>query len=360
MAGGTGGHVFPALAVAEDLRARGCDVSWLGTRQGIESEQVPAHNFPITYISVAGLRGKGGLAKIRGVARLVLAAGQALRAVYKLKPDVVLGLGGFASGPGGVAARLLGKPLVIHEQNAIAGTTNRLLSKIASVALTAFPEALPGARHCGNPVRAEILKLSMELSQRSLEESLLEESSLNENAAKPRLLVLGGSLGAQKLNQTLPEALALMAESQRPEVRHQCGRGNEETTKNMYQQAGVDADVVPFVADMAAAYTWADFVVCRAGALTVSELTAVGLPSILVPFPYAIDDHQTHNALWLVNAGAGYLLDEKALNPESLAATVLELTTNTDKRAGMAESARRLALPDATRRVADVCLEVAA
>ena len=355
MAGGTGGHVFPALAVAEDLRVRGCDVSWLGTRQGIESEQVPAHNFSITYISVAGLRGKGGLAKIRGVARLVLAAGQALRAVYKLKPDVVLGLGGFASGPGGVAARLLGKPLVIHEQNAVAGTTNRLLSKIASVVLTAFPEVLPGARHCGNPVRADILKLSMELSQRSL-----DESSLEKRADKPRLLVLGGSLGAQKLNQTLPEALALMAESQRPEVRHQCGRGNEEATKNMYKQAGVGADVVPFVADMAAAYAWADFVVCRAGALTVSELTAVGLPSILVPFPYAIDDHQTHNALWLVNAGAGYLLDEKALNPETLAATVLELTTNTDKRAGMAESARRLALPDATRRVADVCLEVAA
>ena len=355
MAGGTGGHVFPALAVAEDLRVRGCDVSWLGTRQGIESEQVPAHNFSITYISVAGLRGKGGLAKIRGVARLVLAAGQALRAVYKLKPDVVLGLGGFASGPGGVAARLLGKPLVIHEQNAVAGTTNRLLSKIASVVLTAFPEVLPGARHCGNPVRADILKLSMELSQRSL-----DESSLEKRADKPRLLVLGGSLGAQKLNQTLPEALALMAESQRPEVRHQCGRGNEEATKNMYKQAGVGADVVPFVADMAGAYAWADFVVCRAGALTVSELTAVGLPSILVPFPYAIDDHQTHNALWLVNAGAGYLLDEKALNPETLAATVLELTTNTDKRAGMAESARRLALPDATRRVADVCLEVAA
>ena len=355
MAGGTGGHVFPALAVAEDLRVRGCDVSWLGTRQGIESEQVPAHNFSITYISVAGLRGKGGLAKIRGVARLMLAAGQALRAVYKLKPDVVLGLGGFASGPGGVAARLLGKPLVIHEQNAVAGTTNRLLSKIASVVLTAFPEVLPGARHCGNPVRADILKLSMELSQRSL-----DESSLEKRADKPRLLVLGGSLGAQKLNQTLPEALALMAESQRPEVRHQCGRGNEEATKNMYKQAGVGADVVPFVADMAAAYAWADFVVCRAGALTVSELTAVGLPSILVPFPYAIDDHQTHNALWLVNAGAGYLLDEKALNPETLAATVLELTTNTDKRAGMAESARRLALPDATRRVADVCLEVAA
>lgn len=355
MAGGTGGHVFPALAVAEDLRVRGCDVSWLGTRQGIESEQVPAHNFPITYISVAGLRGKGGLAKIRGVARLVLAAGQALRAVYKLKPDVVLGLGGFASGPGGVAARLLGKPLVIHEQNAVAGTTNRLLSKIASVVLTAFPEALPGARHCGNPVRADILKLSMELSQRSL-----EESSLEKRADRPRLLVLGGSLGAQKLNQTLPEALALMTESQRPEVRHQCGRGNEAATKNMYQQAGVGADVVPFVADMAAAYAWADFVVCRAGALTVSELTAVGLPSILVPFPYAIDDHQTHNALWLENAGAGYLLDEKDLSPETLAATVLELTTNKDKRAEMAESARRLALPDATRRVADVCLEVAA
>jgi len=359
MAGGTGGHVFPALAVAEDLRARGCDVSWLGTRQGIEAEQVPAHGFPIRYLSVAGLRGKGALTKFVGLLRLVKSLGQALRAVYSVQPDVVLGLGGFASGPGGIAARVLGKPLVIHEQNAVAGTTNRLLSKVAKVVLTAFPDAFPVAtprvQHCGNPVRKDILELSLARNR---------EAS-KEHSGRPRLLVLGGSLGAQKLNQTVPQALALIPEEQRPEVRHQCGRGsarkdNEKMTREGYRQAGVEASIEPFVADMASAYAWADFVVCRAGALTVSELTVVGLPSVLIPFPYAIDDHQTHNALWLTNAGAGYLIEEKALRPEALAEVIRDLTTNKDKRLAMAQSALELALPDAARRVADKCLEVAA
>lgn len=355
MAGGTGGHVFPALVVAEELRTRGCEVSWLGTRQGIEAEQVPAHEFPITYIGVAGLRGKGVVAKIRGVARLIFAIGQALRAVFILKPDVVLGFGGFASGPGGVAARLLGKSLVIHEQNAIAGTTNRLLGKIASVVLTAFPDVLPKGQHCGNPVREEILNLRFELNA-----ELGKEEMLAEHDARPRLLVLGGSLGAQKLNQVLPQALALIPESRRPEVRHQCGGGNGVATRAAYQQAGVEVDISEFITDMDKAYAWADFAVCRAGALTVSELTTVGLPSVLVPFPYAIDDHQTHNALWLVNAGAGYLLDEQVLSPKALATVISELSIDSDKRKAMAQSARQLALPDAAHWVADACLEVAA
>lgn len=362
MAGGTGGHVFPALAVAEDLRARDCEVSWLGTRQGIEAEQVPAHGFPITYLSVAGLRGKGAIAKCRGLLRLIQSLGQALRAVFTLQPEVVLGFGGFASGPGGVAARLLGKPLVIHEQNAVAGTTNRLLSRIAGAVLTAFPGAFPnvsprlGAKieHCGNPVRREILELSLKL----------DASAGKQSGGKSRLLVLGGSLGARKLNQVLPEALALVPESQRPEVRHQCGPGNNWNngggTAERYRELGVDVEVVSFIADMAEAYAWADFVVCRAGALTVSELSAAGLPAILVPFPHAIDDHQTHNALWLVNSGAGHLLDEKQLTAANLAALILELSTDPGKRAAMAQNARGLALPDAARRVADVCLEVAA
>lgn len=362
MAGGTGGHVFPALAVAEQLRGQGCEVSWLGTRKGIEAEQVPAHGYTISYLAVAGIRGKGVWTKIRALFSLIHSLGQALKTVYVGHPDVVLGFGGFAAGPGGVAAFLLGKPLVIHEQNAVAGTTNRLLSKPARCVLTAFPEAFPAASSrlkaktelCGNPVRQEIIDLGARRNQRGAAES----------EGRVRLLVLGGSLGADPLNRVLPQALARIPEEKRPEVRHQCGRGRQQNnpvkTTERYQKARVSAEITPFIADMAEAYSWADFVICRAGALTVSELAIIGLPAVLVPLPHAIDDHQTCNAQWLVKAGAGRLLPENELQAEAMAALIVEMIEDQPGRVEMAEKARQLARPDAAQRVAAVCLEVAA
>ena len=347
MAGGTGGHVFPALAVAEELRHRGCAVTWLGTPRGIEAELVPARGFPIDYIEVAGVRGKGMARKITALAQLARALMQALRAVRRRRPRVVLGFGGFASGPGGVAARLLGIPLVIHEQNAIAGTTNRLLARISRRVLLGFPGALPRGEHCGNPVRAEIAVLG-------------GREAASQRGQPMRLLVLGGSLGAQAINAETPRALGLLPATERPEVWHQAGRQHVEATRGAYADAGVAARIEPFIEDMAAAYGWADLVLCRAGALTVSELAAAGIGAILVPFPHAIDDHQTHNGEWLAGAGAALLIQQRDLSAAKLAAMLAELAANPERRAAMAEHALALALPDATARVADICLAVAA
>lgn len=348
MAGGTGGHVFPALAVAEELRERSIDVTWLGTRRGIEADLVPGADFPIRFIDVVGLRGKSGVVgKLKAPFGLLKALWQALGAVRSVGPQCVLGFGGFASGPGGLAARLLGKPLVIHEQNAIAGTTNRILQKLATRVLEAFPNALAKGEHCGNPVRREISAL--EAPQTRL--SLAEEQ-------RPRLLVLGGSLGALAINQVLPEALALLAENKRPSVVHQCGQKHIEVTRKAYEDAGVTAEVVAFVDDMAAAYGAADFVICRAGALTISELTAAGLGSVLIPYPHAIDDHQSENARWLVDNNAAVMMQQKDLNPEALTTLLEELLANKQRMVAMAVAARALALPDAVNTVADVCEEV--
>lgn len=346
MAGGTGGHVFPALAVAEELRQRGVVVRWLGTRKGIEAELVPANNIAIDYIKVEGLRGTGIRRLLKAPFLLLLALVQSLGVISRFKPDVVLGLGGFASGPGGVAAWMVRKPLVIQEQNARAGTTNKLLAKIARRILVAFPGALPGGEHTGNPVRREIVNLPA------------PELRLTEERSKPRLLILGGSLGARAINDLVPRVLARFPENARPQVIHQCGARHLETTRDAYRQAGVDADVLPFIRDMARAYGWADFVVCRAGALTIAELAAAGVGSLLVPYPYAIDDHQTSNAQWLAASGAATVIQQSELTEEVLFNYLEERLFKREKLLAMANAARSMAKNDAAEVIADVCEEV--
>jgi UDP-N-acetylglucosamine--N-acetylmuramyl-(pentapeptide) pyrophosphoryl-undecaprenol N-acetylglucosamine transferase len=348
MAGGTGGHVFPALAVARDLNARGAKVDWLGTPTGMETTLVGEAGFPMHCVSVAGLRGKGLLGWLLAPIRLTRALWQSLRILRQLRPDAVLGMGGFVSGPGGLAARLLGIPLLVHEQNAIAGLTNRLLARIADTVMEAFPGTFTKAVHTGNPVRSEIT----EVPDPALR--------YGERSGPLRVLVIGGSLGAMALNQTVPKALALLEPAIRPEVRHQSGQRNIEATRQRYREADIEAELLPFVDDMAAAYAWADLVICRAGALTVSELAAVGVPALLVPFPYAVDDHQTHNAQFLVQARAGVLLPQESLTPENLAEALrdfcAEPAEGRERLCAMATAARRLARPEATRQVADLCL----
>ncbi|MFC1683851.1 undecaprenyldiphospho-muramoylpentapeptide beta-N-acetylglucosaminyltransferase [Pseudomonadota bacterium] len=348
MAGGTGGHVFPALAVAQDLRERGMEVFWLGTRSGLEGRIVPEAGFPMEWIEVQGLRGSGLMRWLVAPFKLTLAMFQSLQVLRRQKPRVVLGMGGFVTGPGGVMAWLLGIPLVIHEQNAIPGMTNRWLSRIAHRVLEAFPGSFGPERHAevmGNPVRLEIA-------------SLAEPAERMANRSGPlRLLILGGSLGAQALNETVPAALALLDSDSRPQVRHQTGRDKQQLTCDAYQRAGVEADVQPFIADMAEAYGWADLVICRAGALTISELAAAGVGALLVPYPYAVDDHQTRNADFLVSAGAAQLMPQHELNPEGLAECLRGLLGSREKAFAMAQAARKLAQPLATKRVADVCEE---
>jgi UDP-N-acetylglucosamine--N-acetylmuramyl-(pentapeptide) pyrophosphoryl-undecaprenol N-acetylglucosamine transferase len=351
MAGGTGGHVFPALAVARLLRSRQEQVVWLGTRQGIEARLVPAEGIALETIRVAGLRRKGFLAWLLAPWRLAIALSDALRVLRRLRPKVVLGMGGFAAGPGGLAAWLLGRPLVIHEQNAIAGLTNRLLARLAREVLEAFPGSFSASRRTrliGNPVRDEIGALPAPATR------------LAGRSGPWRLLVLGGSLGAQALNAAVPQAIARLPAGERPEILHQAGEKTVALARAGYASAAVTARVEPFIADMAAAYGWADLVVCRAGALTVAELAAAGLPAVLVPFPGAVDDHQTRNAGYLVAAGAAVLLPQSELTPERLARELLALATD---RAGLlrrATAARTLARPAATAGIADLCQQLGA
>lgn len=353
MAGGTGGHVFPALAVARELQARGVEVSWLGTRRGLESELIPAAGLPIDYIRIGGLRGKGAAGWLLAPWRITVALVQALKILRARRPQVVLGMGGFVTGPGGVAARLSGRVLVIHEQNAIAGLTNRLLSHIANHVLEAFPDTFVGRNvsYTGNPVRSEILSVGP------------PDTRFAGRGGPLRLFVLGGSLGAMVFNRTLPKALALLPEGERPVVRHQTGKQNLEVTRSAYEKAGVKAEIVPFVDDMAAMYEWADLVLCRAGALTVSELAAAGVASVLVPFPHAVDDHQSANARYLSEEGAARLLPETLLNEKKLADLLREFCAEPEKGRktlhAMAARARMLAKPDATGEVVEACLAAA-
>jgi len=348
MAGGTGGHVFPALSVARALQAQGATIDWLGTARGIESELVPKAGIPLHCLSIEGVRGKGVFSKLKAPLLLLRAIVQALMVLRKLRPQVVLGLGGFASGPGGIAAWLLGTPLVIHEQNAVAGTTNKLLARFASKRLEAFPNSLPDALHVGNPVRAEIAEL------------MPPEERLQGVSHQPlKLLVLGGSLGALALNETLPQALALIPERLRPQVKHQTGRRHLESTQGLYQTAGVKAEVLSFIESMDDAYGWADVVICRAGALTVSELTAAGCAALLIPYPHAIDDHQTKNALWLVNNQAAVLQPQSSMSAASVAEFIKAMTSDRVELINMAKNAKALALPEAANTVMNVCIEVA-
>jgi UDP-N-acetylglucosamine--N-acetylmuramyl-(pentapeptide) pyrophosphoryl-undecaprenol N-acetylglucosamine transferase len=348
MAGGTGGHVVPALSLARALRERGVTVEWLGSPRGIENRLVPAEGIPLNQIEVTGLRGNGLTGWLAIPWRLTRAIWQSRQVIQRFDPQLVVGLGGFASGPGGLAARLSGKPLVVHEQNAVAGLTNRSLARLATRVYAAFPGAFPGgkAEVVGNPVRADIAALGER--PRTAEQM---------NGRALRLLVLGGSLGAQSLNQKLPEALAVLTTSQRPEVRHQAGRDKDDVTRDAYRAAGVEAEVSVFIDDMAKAYDWADIIVCRAGALTIAELTAAAKPSLLVPFPHAVDDHQTHNARHLVEAGGAELIQQAELTPERLQAA-LESLLQPDVLARMAIQARRVAHLDAVERLVDGCMEI--
>jgi UDP-N-acetylglucosamine--N-acetylmuramyl-(pentapeptide) pyrophosphoryl-undecaprenol N-acetylglucosamine transferase len=347
MAGGTGGHVFPALALARLLRSRSYEVVWLGTRRGLEARVVPQNNFPIEWLSVGGLRGKGVMTLLAAPFRLAHALYQALRVMRRHRPLVVVGLGGFVTGPGGVAAWLTRAPLVIHEQNAIAGFTNRRLAPLSREVLEAFPNSFDAgtkARAIGNPVRAEIFAIpppAQRFAQRS---------------GAIRLLVIGGSLGAMKLNATVPFAVARLAGSIDLDVRHQAGEKWIDNAKKNYADANVRADVRPFIEDMAEAYAWADLVICRAGALTISELAAAGVGAILVPFPAAVDDHQTHNAQYLVQENAAVLVHDRDVTPERLATELQRLCAGRGKLLAMAERARLLAKPNAAEELFQSCV----
>lgn len=351
MAGGTGGHVFPALATARVLKRRGFDIVWLGTQRGIEARLVPAAGIPVEWLSVTGLRGKNVATLLMAPFRLALAISQAMRAIRKHQPRVVLGAGGFASGPGGIAAWLMRRPLVVHEQNAVAGLTNRVLARFASRVLEGFPGSFGRgvkAERVGNPVRPEIVGVAP------------PERRFPGREGPARLLVFGGSQGAARLNAVLPAAIAELPGALRPEVLHQTGKHNFEETVHAYKTRGIEADVRPFIDDMASAYGWADLAVCRSGALTVAELAAAGVPSILVPFPAAVDDHQTRNAEYVVRAGAGKLLPESTLTPNSLAAMLKGLLeAGRPKLMQMAQAARATAIVDADERVADACVQAA-
>ena len=348
MAGGTGGHVFPALALARLLRGQQLEVIWLGTASGLESRVIPAEGIPLERLSVGGLRGKGILAWVGAPIRLTLALIQALRVMWRYRPVVVVGLGGFVTGPGGLAAWLTRRPLLIHEQNAIAGFTNRILAHLARQVLEGFPGSFGRNIHSrviGNPVRADISALPPPAAR------------FAGRAGPVRILVIGGSQGAARLNAVVPFALKRLAGSLAFDVRHQAGERWIEAGRASYAQAGVRADVRPFIEDMSEAYGWADLVICRAGALTVSELAAVGVGAILVPYPASVDDHQAYNAQYLVRAGAAVLIADRELTAERLAAELERLAAGRGQLLAMAEQARRLARPRAADELAASCLE---
>ena len=353
MAGGTGGHVFPALTIAEELRARGKHVEWLGTAVGVEARVVSSAGIPLHCIQVAGLRGRGALRLLAAPFTLLRSLFQALRLLRRLQPCCVLGMGGYVSGPGGLAAWLAGRTLLIHEQNAVAGLANRLLFPLAAVVMEAFPGAFGRAaaklRRIGNPVRAGLLAIPG------------PEQRLAGRQQPATLLVVGGSLGAQIFNETLPAALALLPLALRPSVRHQCGRGKLQATLDAYRAAGLAVgagiEISEFIDDMAAAYADADLLLCRAGASTLAEVTAIGLAAVLVPYPYATDDHQTANALALAKVGAAVLLPQPQLTPSSLSTVLADLLAEPQRRLQLACTAHAHGARDAALRAADLCEE---
>lgn len=351
MAGGTGGHIFPGLAVAEELRRRGVPVLWMGAAGGLETQLVPRAGIAIETLDIAGVRGKGMATLIKAplrIARAVLAARRSLR---RLRPRSVLSMGGYAAGPGGIAAWLNGTPLLVHEQNRIPGATNRALARVARRVLAGFADAFAPAQKAlwvGNPVRANIAAIEAPAQRLAGREGPL------------RLLVLGGSLGAQALNTRVPGAIALLAAEQRPQIRHQCGARHADATRAAYAAVGVNASVEPFIDDMAQAYAWADLVLCRAGALTLAEIAAAGCGAVLVPYPHAVDDHQTRNADAFVAAGAALRIAEAEATPARLHEELARLCADRAQLTAMAQAARGLAKPDAAQRIADCCLEAAA
>jgi len=341
LAGGTGGHVMPALAVASEMRSRGWSIVWLGTANGMEADLVPRHGIALETVSFGGLRGKGLLTKLLLPTRLLVAFWQSFRVIRRIAPRVVLGMGGYISFPGGMMSVLLGRPLVIHEQNAIAGLANRVLAGVADRTLVAFPGTLGRAQHTGNPVRGGIQLVPPPDVRYAGRDGPL------------RLLVVGGSLGAQALNEAVPQALAMVAPAARPVVTHQAGAKNIDALRASYARAGVDGHLVPFIEDMGSAYAQADLIICRAGAMTVAEVSAAGVAALFVPYPHAVDDHQTANARYLVDAQAARLLPQSDLTAERLAREITAL----DRAALAAMAVRAFALGkrDATACVADAC-----
>ena len=348
MAGGTGGHIFPGLAVAECLRSQGVPVVWLGAVGGMETRVVPAHRIELHTVAVAGLRGKGLKTRLLAPLMLLRSLFASLLLLHRLQPRSVLSMGGYVAGPGGVAAWMLRKPLLVHEQNRVAGFTNRKLAGLARRVLAGFADALPQAEWVGNPVRDAIAALPPPAQRMAGRDG------------STQLLVLGGSLGARALNLAVPQALARLAPEQRPRVLHQCGTRGLDEARAAYAAAGVDADVVAFIEDMAGSYGAADLAVCRAGALTLAELSAAGLGAVLVPYPHAVDDHQTRNAQVLAASGAAIVMQESELDIEILAQRLESLLANRRGLLAMAEAARTLAKPDAAKVIARACLEVAA
>lgn len=368
MAGGTGGHVFPALSIAEYLKSSGVQVEWLGTRKGLEASVISETDIPLHFISVAGLRGTSLFKKLLSPFVILLAVIQAMRKVIQIKPGCVLGMGGFVTGPGGLAAWLLRKKLLIHEQNAIAGLTNQLLFPLASTVMEAFPGAFERKREItgnrllksfirpgntvvvGNPVRKEIADLGA---------ARLDQPGDAERAL--RVLVIGGSLGAVAINKTIPAMLALMSEEARPDLIHQCGNRNLEETREFYRQHQLATNgsiqVLPFIKDMAESYCWADIIIARAGAMTVSEIAAVGLASILIPFPYAVDDHQTENAGYLERAGAADVIQQDALDAQKLKLLIEKYSNNRSLLQQASNNARKAGSPNATEKAASLCME---
>lgn len=345
MAGGTGGHIFPGLALAQALREQGWQVSWLGQASGMEATLVPPQGFALETIEFSGVRGKGLTTLALLPLRLLRAFWQSLRVLRRLRPDVVIGMGGYITFPAGLMAVLLGRPLVLHEQNSVAGLVNRVLARISDRVFTAFPNALPQGEWVGNPLRTGFLQQADPATRFAGRSGPL------------RVLVVGGSLGAQALNDAVPQALALMPAQSRPQVVHQSGRGRREALEARYRELGVAATVLEFIDDMAGAYQEADLLVCRAGAMTVAEIAAIGIASVLVPYPHAVDDHQTGNARFLSEQGAAVLLPQPELTPARLAALLEGL--DRPALAVMAARARALARPDAAQRVADACEEAA-
>ena len=343
MAGGTGGHIFPGLAVAEQMRAAGWDVVWMGARGGMEERLVPQHGYRTAWIRAKAARGKGLLQKLLLPANLLYSFWESARHIRAVRPSVVLGLGGYVAFPGGMMASLLNRPLALHEQNAIAGLANRVLAQVSDKVMVAFPDALKGAEWTGNPVRAEIAAIAP------------PEKRFESRHGQIRILVVGGSLGAQALNEALPKAISLLPE--KPRVVHQAGEKHLESLKANYLAARVEGELVAFIDDMARRYAEADLVICRAGAVTIAELSAGGMASILVPFPHAVDDHQTANAKFLSERGAAILIQQRDLSPEKLAALIRSMDRT--KLLDMAKKARALGKPDAARLVARRCMEIA-
>ena len=349
MAGGTGGHIFPALAVAQHLHAQGWKIVWLGARKGMEARLVPPHGYTMAWVRMSGVRRSGMLRVALLPLNLLIAFWQSACAIFRHRPDVVLGMGGYVTFPGGMMASLLNRPLVIHEQNSVAGLANRVLARLADRILAAFPDAFgPGiaTSWVGNPVRSDIASLAP------------PDSRMAHRSGRLHLLVVGGSLGAQVLNETVPRALAQLDVRARPSVTHQSGDIHIEALREHYRSAGVEAELVPFIQDMAARYAHADLVICRAGASTIAEIAAAGVASVLVPYPHAVDDHQTSNARFLAERGAAILVPQREFTAEKLAALLAGFTREALTR--MAAAARAVAKPQATREVAEACMELAA